>query len=181
MWAKSFETKIIMWQVVKGLSSEERLWKHHTVCTKKGPRGRQSFWSLQTLDMQPFKEINAAKNWIIKKGRFVQKWNEISCKVKAAWGGKDCPACGWMGPNFFLKKGDSANDGVVVRESGRGKSMHSCTHLCRGSEIYKGGLYDVGLGVNLAQALSQLRVLGYSLETQPAWGLFMAHNNKETD
>lgn len=73
-----------------------------------------------------------------------------------------------MGPKFFFKKGDSANQGVVVRESGRGKSMHSCTHLCRGSEIYKGGLYDVGFGVNLAQALSQLRVLGYSLETQPA-------------
>lgn len=46
--------------------------------------------------------------------------------------------------------------------------MHSCTHLCRGSEIYKGGLYHVGFGVNLAQALPQLSVLGYSLETQPA-------------
>lgn len=71
-----------------------------------------------------------------------------------------------MGPK--LKKGDSANHGVVVRGSRKGESMHSCTHLCRGSEIYKGGLYDVGFGVNLAQALSQLRVLGYSLETQPA-------------
>lgn len=43
---------------------------------------------------------------------------------------------------------------------GESESLHSCTHLCRGSEIYECGLYDVGLGVNLAQALSQLRVLG---------------------
>lgn len=42
----------------------------------------------------------------------------------------------------------------------RVESLHSCTHLCRGSEIYYCGLYDVGLGVNLAQTLSQLRVLG---------------------
>lgn len=36
----------------------------------------------------------------------------------------------------------------------------SCTHLHRGRQIYLCGLCDVGLGVNLAQSISQLWVLG---------------------
>lgn len=42
---------------------------------------------------------------------------------------------------------------------GRGSSLHSRTHLCSG-EIYVVGLDHERLGVNLAQTLPQLRVLG---------------------
>lgn len=48
------------------------------------------------------------------------------------------------------------------------------THLHVGGDIYCRGLGDLGLGVNLAQTLSQLRVLGQSLKKHPVCGEFTA-------
>lgn len=49
---------------------------------------------------------------------------------------------------------------IIIMMMVEEREQSQCTHLHMGSEIYECGFYDVGLGMNLAEVLSQLRVLG---------------------
>lgn len=89
----------------------------------------------------------------IKRGGGMQRLKETTCPG---------------GCKHWIKHGRASGDangrGRDATRKGvkghRGSSLRSCTHLCSGGEIDMVGLYHEGLGVNLAQTLPQLRVLG---------------------